>query len=31
VVEKAGMENCDMDAIAKKIHEISKDSDHYVR
>jgi len=28
-VHKAGMDQCDMDDIARKVYEISKDSDHY--
>jgi hypothetical protein len=29
MVHKAGMDDCDMDELARKVHEISKDSDHY--
>jgi hypothetical protein len=28
---KAGMDDCNMDEIARKVYEISKDSDHYKR
>ena len=28
---KAGMDDCDMDEIGRKVYEISKDSEHYKR
>jgi uncharacterized protein with ATP-grasp and redox domains len=28
---KAGMDDCNMDEIGRKVYEISKDSDHYKR
>jgi len=29
MVHKAGMEECNMDEIARKVYELSKDSEHY--
>lgn len=29
MVHKAGMDDCNMDELARKVHELSKDSDHY--